>query len=139
MLKLIEQLSQGQVDDLMELYAPEFWTSHRTKDDVARMLASTGVVLGVVDTEQDDRLVGFSRVLTDFVYRATLYDVIVAPSHRGRGVARLLMDAVVNHPRLRTVEYIDLSCKPDKVSLYEKWGFTADLSGTLFLRRCRES
>lgn len=133
-LVLTGTLTESQVDDLMALYAPEFWTGHRTRDDVVTMLRNSDVIVGVV---RDGRLVGFARVLTDFVYRATLYDVIVAPDARGAGVGRVVMDAVIHHPRLGRVESIDLSCRPDKIDLYRKWGFDTDLSGTLFMRRKR--
>lgn len=132
---IIHELSPGQLDDLMQLFAPEFWTSHRNRQDVARMIANTDLVFAAVDS--DGHLVGFCRVMTDFVYRATLFDVIVSPQVRGEGVGKLLVDAVLNHPRLRDVEAIDLSCKPEMLPFYEKWGFSTDLSGTIFMRRRR--
>jgi GNAT superfamily N-acetyltransferase len=132
---IIHELAPAHLDDLMDLFAPEFWTLHRKREEVERMIRHTDLLFAAVD--RGDRLVGFCRVLTDFVYRAMLYDVIVAGSHRGSGLGRLLLNAVVEHPRLKSVEKIDLRCKPDKVSFYRKWGFEQDDSGTLFLRRLR--
>lgn len=119
----------------MQLFAPEFWTTHRKLEDVKRMIANTDLLFAAVD--RDGKLVGFSRVMTDFVYRATLFDVIVSSHVRGGGVGKLLVDAVVNHPKLRDVEAIDLSCKPEMLPFYEMWGFSTDLSGTIFMRRRR--
>lgn len=132
---IIHELSAAQLDELMQLYAPEFWTLHRRREDVARMIANTDLIFAAVD--RGGTLVGFCRVMTDFVYRATLFDVIVSPHVRGGGVGKLLIDAVVNHPKLRGVEAIDLSCKPEMAPFYEKWGFDTDLSGTIFMRRRR--
>ncbi len=40
------------------------------------MLAHTDLVFALVDTDSD-RLVGLARVLTDTIYRASVFDVIV--------------------------------------------------------------
>ncbi|MCD1600318.1 GNAT family N-acetyltransferase [Rheinheimera aquimaris] len=42
--------------------------------------------------------VGFCRVITDQATFANLVDVIVWPEHRGNGISRLLMAAVLQHP-----------------------------------------
>jgi predicted GNAT family N-acyltransferase len=131
--RVVHALSDRQIEDLVALYANEFWCSHRTLADVRRMLGHTDLIVGVID--DTDRLVAFCRVLTDFVYRATLFDVIVAPARRGEGLGKQLMDAMLSHPKLAGVESIDLSCRPEMTAFYEYWGFTTDLKGTLFMRR----
>jgi hypothetical protein len=78
--RIVEILTESQVSDLMDLYKNEFWSDKRTRDDVVKMLASTDVIIGLVD--ECDRLIGITRVLTDFVYRAMIFDVIIKPTHR---------------------------------------------------------
>ena len=90
------------------------------------MLAECDLLFAFADGETGE-LVGFARVLTDFVYRAYLFDVIVKASHRGRGVGEALMEAVVRHPRLQNVDTLELWCRPELVPFYEKWGFGTDL------------
>jgi ribosomal protein S18 acetylase RimI-like enzyme len=77
--------------------------------------------------------VAFCRVLTDFVFRATIYDVIVAPPHRGQGLGRRLLDAITTHPRLQNVSVLWLCCEPDRVPFYEKWGFTIYNEGPVWM------
>lgn len=36
----------------------------------------------------------FARILTDYVYKALILDVIVEPAYRGRGLGRLLMESI---------------------------------------------
>ena len=95
------------------------------------MLAGTDLVLVLID-RGTDRLVGFTRALTDWRYRAYLYDVIVAPDWRGRGLGRVLVDAAL--ARLEGVETIELSCQPDMISFYRRWGFEHELGGSLLMR-----
>src|SRR5450759_492327 len=47
------------------------------------------------------RQVGFARVITDFAAIAYVADVFVVPEHRGRGISKLLMRAIVEHPDLQ--------------------------------------
>jgi GNAT superfamily N-acetyltransferase len=133
-VRLIERLSHEQVRDLHGLYQAEWWTHRRDVDDVARMLEGSNVVLGFED-EESGRLVGFARVITDFVYKALVLDVIVAASHRGTGMGKALMDAVIGHPELKDVLHFELYCRPELVPFYERWGFTADLGEMRFMRR----
>jgi len=97
------------------------------------MLASTDVIIGLVD--ECDRLIGITRVLTDFVYRAMIFDVIIKPTHRKMGLGAKLMDAVLNPPKLQTVEHFYLNCLPNMMPFYERWGFSDDVGGLKFLRR----
>ena len=131
--RIVETLTESQVSDLMDLYKNEFWSDKRTREDVVKMLASSDVIIGLVD--ECDRLIGITRVLTDFVYRAIIFDVIIKPTHRKMGLGAKLMDAVLNHPKLQTVENLALNCLPHMIPFYERWGFSDDVGEIKFLRR----
>ena len=112
----VGQLTESQIADLTRLYQNEWWTAGRPLDEVREMLAATDEVIGLVSDE--GRLVGFCRVLTDYVFRGTLYDVIVDPEFRGRGLGRQLLEAVAAHPRLARLEKLYLACKPEMADFY---------------------
>jgi GNAT superfamily N-acetyltransferase len=131
--RIIHVLNDQQIDQLVALFRPEWWTSHRTREGVVEMLKHSSIVFGAIDAE--DNLVGFMRLLTDFVYRGTLYDVIVREDLRGEGVSRFLLEAVLNHPRCRSIESIDLMCKPEKEGLYAKLGWETTRGAILTMRR----
>jgi GNAT superfamily N-acetyltransferase len=67
-------------------------------------------------------LAGFARVVTDRATFAWLCDVFVLPAHRGHGVSRRLMDAVMKHPELAGLRNFLLATR-DAHGLYEKFGF----------------
>ncbi|MCC3439704.1 MULTISPECIES: GNAT family N-acetyltransferase [unclassified Microcoleus] len=140
--RIVETLTESQVSDLMDLYKNEFWCDKRTREDVVKMLAATDVIIGLVD-EGDGvpprklRLIGFTRVMTDFVYRATIFDVIVHPTYRKMGLGKVLMDAVLNHPQLQAVENLSLNCLPKMIPFYKRWGFTDDIGEMKFMRKIR--
>src|SRR6476469_11260549 len=131
--RIVETLTESQVSELMDLYKNEFWSDKRTREDVVKMLASSDVIIGLVD--ECDRLIGITRVLTDFVYRAIIFDVIIKPTHRKMGLGAKLMDAVLTHPELQAVEHFYLNCLTNMMPFYERWGFTDDVGELKFLRR----
>ena len=136
--RFVEQLDDRLRGELMELYQHEWWTNERREDDVARMLRHTDLVVGVC-TDPGDRLVGFTRVLTDRAYKAVIFDVIVAEAHRKTGLGRKLIEHVLDHPMLADVRHLELYCRPELIPFYEQWGFTAALPGVNLMRRERRS
>ena len=70
-----------------------------------------------------DEQTGFARVVTDRATYGYLCDVYVLESHRGRGLARWLMDTVMSHPDLQGLRRFALGTR-DAHRLYEGVGFT---------------
>lgn len=66
--------------------------------------------------------VGFARVVTDRATFAYLADVFILESHRGRGLAAWLMEAIRAHPELQELRRWILMTR-DAHGLYEKFGF----------------
>jgi predicted GNAT family N-acyltransferase len=131
--RFVEQIDDRLRADLMELYRHEWWTGARREVDVVRMLQHTDLVVGVC-AEPDDRLVAFTRVLTDRVYKALIFDVIVAQAHRGTGLGRRLVQYVLDHPMLADVRHIELYCKPELIPFYERWSFSRPGREVNFMR-----
>ena len=78
--------------------------------------------------------VGYARVLTDYTAMAYVLDVFVLEAHRGRGLARWLMETIVSHPALRDVRSWLLKTR-DAHGLYAKLGFAAPPDPERFMRR----
>jgi len=70
----------------------------------------------------DGRQVGFARVITDFAAIAFVADVFVVPEHRGRGISKLFMRAIVDHPELQGLRRFLLATR-DAHGLYAQFGF----------------
>ena len=69
------------------------------------------------------RQVGFARVTTDFATFAYIGDVFVVPEHRGCGLAKLLIRAILSHPDLQGLRRLLLATR-DAHGLYSQFGFT---------------
>jgi GNAT superfamily N-acetyltransferase len=67
--------------------------------------------------------IAFARVITDHATFAYLADVFVVESHRGRGVGRLLVAAIMSDPGLQNLRRWMLATL-DAHKLYEQFGFS---------------
>jgi len=79
-------------------------------------------------------LIGFSRVLTDFTFKALIFDIIIAKEHRKKGLGNRLIESIKNHESLKRVKHFELYCLPDMFSLYEVHGFSGDLGEIKLMR-----
>jgi N-acetylglutamate synthase-like GNAT family acetyltransferase len=70
----------------------------------------------------DGRQVGFARVISDFAVIAYIADVFVVPERRGRGISKLLMRAILEHPDLQGLRRFLLATR-DAHGLYAQFGF----------------
>ena len=66
--------------------------------------------------------VGFARVVSDRATFAYIADVYVLEEHRGQGLARRLMEAIIGHPDLQGLRRVLLATR-DAHALYAKFGF----------------
>ena len=121
-VEIVEEVAPSMMGDLMALFEMSWWTNTRTREDVEGMLGAPQIKVVLVDTSTG-KLVGFTRVLTDFVYKALIFDVIVDPEFRGRQLGRHLMDVVLGHPRLLGVAGFELYCRQEMIPFYQRWGF----------------
>lgn len=131
---VIDSIADDRIHQLMELFKHEWWTSRRTIEQTRGILNGSDLTIGLCDAAAD-RLVAFARVLTDGIARAFIFDVIVATDHRGRGLGRRVVDAVLSHPAVKDVELVELYCKPELVPFYRRLGFRAPDSGVVLMRR----
>ena len=95
-----------------------YWAQGRTKAEVATSI-SNSLCFGLYATNGSQA--GFARIVTDEATFAWLCDVFVLEAHRGRGLAKWLVETVVRHPRLRSLPRILLATR-DAHTLYNKYG-----------------
>ena len=130
-LELTDDRSRVDLAQLLELYRATWWAHDRSKEQVRRALEHSRPV---ITAWEGSSLVGFTRVISDLTFRATVWDVIVRQSHQGRGIGRALMLHVLDHPDLKTVTQF-LLLTADKHSFYERLGFRPERDMAMSLRR----
>ena len=121
----------GQLRQLQQLLDEHsFWASGRSQQELSRMLACSQAV---VSAWRGRALVGFGRATSDGVFRAVLWDVVVAAEHQGQGLGRRLVEALLQAPALQGVERTYLMTT-NSSGFYEQLGFVTVDSQRLMRR-----
>ena len=96
-----------------------YWAQGRTRDNI-ETAARHSLNFGVFTT--DGQQVAYARVLTDHANFGWLADVYVDREHRGRGLGRLLVDAVMEHLEPLGLSRVLLATR-DAHEVYARVGF----------------
>jgi GNAT superfamily N-acetyltransferase len=97
-----------------------YWAEGIPRETVERSLRHS-LNFGLYEDKQQ---IGFARVVTDRATYAYLADVFVLETHRGHGLSKLLMEAVMSHPDLQGLRRFSLATR-DAHGLYRQFGFAA--------------
>ena len=130
-ITLSDDRSRVDLTQLLDLYRETWWAKNRSRGEVERALAHSHPL---ITAWAGPRLVGFSRVISDLTYRATIWDVIVRRDLQGRGVGKRMMQAILDHADLKTVTMFLLLTK-DRHRFYSGLGFTLEKDMSMMLRR----
>lgn len=125
-------LERGELDLdqlLLLLNRNAFWAQNRQRQEMERAVAHSHPVFSAWDGE---RLIGFGRATSDGVYRAVLWDIVVDHDYRRQGIGRKLVETLISHPHLQSVERIYLFTTHQR-GFYERIGFVENPSTTLVL------
>ena len=96
-----------------------YWGEGISKETIRRSIEGS-LCFGVYE---NDKQVGFARMITDRATFAYLADVFIIEEYRGRGLSKWLMEVIMSHPDLQRLRRMILATK-DAHGLYEKFGFT---------------
>lgn len=119
---IIEQLNESQINQLHHLCKQMWWCKDRTMDEILISLRNC-LSIAIIE-KSSDNLVGYSRVLSDEIKYAYIYDVMIAEQYRKKGLGNLLIETIISHPKLRNVKNFELTCKPDMIEFYKKFNFS---------------
>ena len=114
---------QARLDlDVIHAYLSResYWARGVPRDVVAQSLKNS-LCIGLYAA--DGAQAALARVVTDCTTFGWLCDVFVLPAHRGQGLGKALMQAVLSHPYLQNVRRLALATR-DAHGLYAQFGFT---------------
>ena len=125
------QLRPGGLHKLRRLFDEHsFWAGDRSTSQLRRMLHGSSAAVSAWD---GDNLVGFGRATTDGVFRAVLWDVVVAGTHQGQGLGRRIVESLLQQPCVGRAERIYLMTT-NSTGFYEQLGFGVITSQKLMMK-----
>jgi hypothetical protein len=131
-LTAIYDLDERQVVQLHALYQKEWWTKGRSLSATRQCVDGSQVCVGLVDGA--GTLHAFARVISDFIFKAVIFDVIVSADARHCGLGDRLMQLITGHEKLRHVSHIELYCLPELFPFYQRSGFSENVGNLRLMR-----
>jgi GNAT superfamily N-acetyltransferase len=107
-----------QFDVIHKFLSGSYWAKDIPVETVKRAIDNS-FCFGVYKGNQQ---AGFARVVTDFAVIAYVGDVFILEEERGKGLSKMLMKAIVEHPQLQGLRRIILATR-DAHELYAQFGF----------------
>ena len=96
-----------------------YWAMNIPRDVVKRSI-SNSLCFGLY---KKDNQIGFARLVTDKATFAYLADVFILETHRGKGLAKWLIETIQSHPELQVLRRWMLGTR-DAHALYEQFGWS---------------
>jgi ribosomal protein S18 acetylase RimI-like enzyme len=116
--------------ELRDLYRFTQWGRSRNLEQIERMLAGTNLCFSV---RYRGKLVAFCRMLTDFVFRGSMWDILVHPDHQGKGIGSKLMTYALTHPAVKDIPII--TCYSSDLAPFLRRNGFDEQDGLMVLRR----
>src|SRR4051812_37516458 len=100
-----------------ELLKTSYWANTRTIEQVKKSIKNS-LCLGLF---YNGSQVGFARAVTDYSTFSCICDVIIHKDHRKKGLGKLVMKCLLEHPSISSTRMILVT--KDAQKLYEQYGF----------------
>ena len=118
-IKITSDPTDLDIDLVYAFVSQSYWAKNIPLHTLKKSIENS-VVFGAYNDTGDQ--IGFARVITDKATFAYLGDVFVVESHRGKGISKLIMQAVSSHPDLQGLRRFMLATS-DAHGLYSQFGF----------------
>ncbi len=119
--RILEGAESMRLDDVVRLLRTTYWAGQRPVEKIEAALRHS-VCYGIW-MEDEQKLAGFARVITDYATTYYLCDVIVDEAYRGKGLGK----ALLAHITAKYAGFRGLLLTRDAHGLYRQFGFeTAD-------------
>jgi N-acetylglutamate synthase-like GNAT family acetyltransferase len=103
-----------------ELLRDAYWNGGVSREALVR--AHLGSAAWVAAHDEAGRLIASARAISDGSKWAWIYDVVVAPTWKGRGLGQALLRLLLGHPAVRDARQVKLGTR-DAQAFYRKLGF----------------
>ena len=112
------------------LHRNAFWAQERTINDLRKCLANSDVIISIWSNNEP---VGFGRALSDGIYRAVLWDVVIDQNHQGKGYGKIIIKNILESKEIKYTKKIYLMTTSKK-SFYSQFDFKEVSCQTLLVR-----
>ena len=111
-------------DKYFELFETTGWNEKYklTPDELAQAVSNSQFTVSAYD---ENRLVGFGRIVTDGILHAMIYEMIIHPDYQRKGIGAEILKLLLDKCKKDNIRDIQLFCAKGKRAFYEKYEFEA--------------
>ncbi|WP_414056062.1 GNAT family N-acetyltransferase [Macrococcus equi] len=110
-------LQEQDFEQMVKVYESVGWTGH----DIEKVRTIYENSSHIVIAKHSNQVVGFARALSDGVFNAAIYDVVVHPNYQGQGIAKNLVQQLLE--QFESLSCIHLISTTGNEWFYKKLGF----------------
>lgn len=117
--RIIDGADTMRMDEVMALLGMTYWANNRSREQVELSMKNSrcfGIYL-----ENEDKQVGFARVISDYATTYYLCDVIIDPEYQKHGLGAALVGYIEDLPEYQGLRGVLIT--RDAHGLYEKFGY----------------
>ncbi|MGG1366343.1 GNAT family N-acetyltransferase [Priestia megaterium] len=102
---------------MKDIYHSVGWTNHN-EETIKKVFQSSNVVAIAYD---EDNIAGFGRALSDGVFNAAIYDVVIDKDYQNKGIGQQIIESLL--AQLKNISCVHLVSTAGNEEFYRKAGF----------------
>ncbi|MBR2258775.1 MAG: GNAT family N-acetyltransferase [Blautia sp.] len=117
--RIVDGAEKMNLDDVIRILRMTYWADKRSREQIEKSMQNSscyGVYL-----EDEDKLVGFARVISDYATTYYLCDVIIDTEYQHMGLGTALVSYIESLPEYTGLRGILIT--RDAHDLYRKFGY----------------
>ena len=107
---------------LQTLYESVGWSAYTR--DMDKLLSAIRGSNYVVIAEEDERLLGVARAISDDASVVYIQDILVCPEHQGKGLGKELVGEILQRYKHVRQKVLLTDDRPEQLNFYRSLGFT---------------
>ena len=127
--RIIDGAEKMNIDEVVRLLRMTYWADKRSVDQIRKSMQNSSCYGVTLDNE--NKLVGFARVITDYATTYYLCDVIIDTSYQHMGLGTALVSHIESLPEYAGLRGILIT--RDAHDLYRKYGYEV-LNGRVMVK-----
>ena len=117
--RILDGIDKMKLEDIVRLLKMTYWAEKRTFEQIEKSVHNSSCYGVYIEDEQ--KLVGFARVISDYATTYYLCDVIIDIDYRNNGLGTALMSYIEQLPQYKGLRGILIT--RDAHNLYKKFGY----------------
>ncbi len=117
--RIVEGMERISVDEAARLLKTTYWAGKRSKGQIEKSMRNS-FCYGVW-SDDEEKLVGFARVISDYATTWYLCDVIIDPAYQHQGLGKALVSYIASSTEFAGLRGLLLT--RDAHGLYARYGF----------------